>query len=260
MVGFFTLAVLSSALAASAIAQSANGIVITQRVTSGAAPVFTVRVHIAATRMRTEMAGPDGATNVTIFDGGRQVLYVVDPARKTYMEMTRADVDRLSAQLQGGTAGVQAQLEKLPPEQRAQMEAMMKGVELTRTGTDKVGPWACDKYDVTLAGQKIGERCTVDLAVLGFTAMDFDVMGQMGAFYSAMAPQMAGQVPGPGGGIDPGGSSDFPVRTVMMAPGVTTTTELIEASRQTLPDSLFAVPAGFTKQDVAGLPHRAARP
>jgi hypothetical protein len=31
-----------------------------------------------------------------------------------------------------------------------------------------------------------------------------------------------------------------------------TTTEVIEAGRQTFPDSLFVVPAGFTKQDMAG--------
>ena len=31
------------------------------------------------------------------------------------------------------------------------------------------------------------------------------------------------------------------------------TTEVIEAGRQTFPDSLFAVPAGFTKQDVTRL-------
>jgi hypothetical protein len=251
MVRFFTLAALSSLLAARGLGQPADGIVITQRVTLGGAPV-TVQTHIDATRMRTEMAGPNGATNVTIFDGGKQVLYTIDPARKTYTEMTKADIDRLSAQLQGAAASIQSQLEKLPAAQRAQMQAMMKGVELTRTGTDTVGNWTCDKFDMTLAGQKLGERCTVSLAVLGFTARDFDVMGQMAAFYAAMAPQMGGQASVPTG-IDPGGSSDFPVKTVMMVPGVTTTTELIEAGRQPLSDALFAVPAGFTRQDAGPL-------
>lgn len=248
MLRFFSLAALFLLLAVPAIGQPADGIFFTQRVTSGGAPV-TIRTHIDATRTRTEMVGPDGVTNVTIFDSGKQVLYNVDPVRKTYSEMTKADVDRLSVQMQASSAQLQSQIDKLPPAQRAQMQAMMKGVELTRTGTDKRGRWTCDKYDVILAGQKLGERCTVTLAALGFTAMDFDVMGQMGAFYSAMAPQTAGQVPAPTG-IDPGGSSDFPVKTVMMIPGgATTTTELIEAGRQTLSDSLFAVPAGFTRQD-----------
>lgn len=251
MIRFLVLALVFSLLTAPAIAQAADGILITQRVTSGGAPI-TVRTQIEATRTRTEMAGPDGVVNVTIFDGGKQVLYIVDPARKTYMEMTKADVDRLSAQMQGSMAQVQAQLEKMPPAQRAQMEAMMKGVQFTRTGSDTVGRWMCDKYDLTQGGQKIGEVCSVTLATLGFGATDFDVMRQMGAFYSAMAPLMPSQLTGVSG-IDQRGSSDFPVKTVMMVPGGgTVTTEVVEAGRQTFPDSLFAVPAGFTKQDIMG--------
>jgi hypothetical protein len=254
-VRFLVLAILLSVLPAPTIAQAADGILITQRVTSGGAPL-TVQVQIEPTRMRTEMAGPDGVMNVTIFDGGKQVLYIVDPARKTYVEMTKADVDRLGAQMQGAMAQMQSQLEKLPPAQRAQMEAMMKGkvnaVALQPTGSDKVGRWTCDKYDVTQGGQKIGEVCNVNPKTLGFGAADFDVMRQMGAFYSAMAPLMPSQLPGVSG-IDQGGSSGFPVRTIMLVPGQSATTEVIEAARQTFPDSLFAVPAGFTKQDVAAL-------
>lgn len=250
MVRVLISAVLFALLTDRAIGQSADGIVITQRVMSGGAP-FTVQVQLEATRMRTEMAGPNGLVNVMIFDGGRQVLYIVDPARQTYMEVTKADVDRLSAQMQKGMAQMQAQLEKLPPAQRAQMEAMMKGVQHTRAGSDTVGRWTCDKYDMTLDGQKIGETCSVSLTTLGFDARDFDVMAQMGVFYSAMAPQMAGQLPGPSG-IDLRGSSDFPVKTVVMVPGGAVTTEVIEAGRQRFSGSLFAVPAGFTKQDFLG--------
>ena len=102
-----------------------------------------------------------------------------------------------------------------------------------------------------MGAQKIGEVCSASLTALGFGAKDFDVMLQMAAFYSAMAPQIAGQLPSPGG-IDPLGSPDFPVKTVMMLPGGSMTTELIEAGRRTFSDAVFAVPAGFTKQDFDG--------
>jgi hypothetical protein len=255
-VRFLTLAVVFSLLTAPAIA--AEGILITQRVTSGGPPL-TIQVQIEPTRMRTDMVGPNGAVQAMIFDGGKQVLYIVDPARKTYMEMTKADADRLGAQVQGAMAQMQAQLEKLPPAQRAQMEAMLKGrggaaaaPQYTRTGSDKVGRWACDKYDVTQNGQKIGEVCSVNPTTLGFGATDFAVMGQMAAFYSGMAPQMSGQLP-PVTPIDQGGTSGFPVRSVVTIQGQTTTTEVVEAGRQTFADSLFVVPAGFTKQDMMGL-------
>lgn len=251
MNGALALAVVFSLLAVPAIAQSAEGILIRQRVTSGGDPL-TILTQITATRMRTEMAGPNGAVNVVIFDGGQQVLYIVDPAAKTYMEMTKADVDRMSAQLQGAMAQMQSQLEKLPPAQRAQMEAMAKGVQHAYTGSDTVGRWACDTYDLTLGGQKIGEVCSVNPATLGLVATDFDVMRQMGAFYSAMAPLMPNQLPGVNG-IDQRASSDFPVKTVLMVQGGTVTTEVVEADRQTFSDSLFAVPAGFMRQDLTGV-------
>jgi hypothetical protein len=209
--------------------------------------------------MRTDIANPNGASQAMIFDGGKQVVYIVDPARKTYIEMTKADADRMGAQLQGAMAQMQAQIEKLPPAQRAQMEAMMKGrggaaaaPQYTRTGSDKVGRWTCDKYDVMQAGQKVGEVCSVNPTTLGFGATDFEVMGQMAAFYSGMAPQLAGQFPGVSG-IGQLGAPGFPVKTIMTIQGQTMTSEVIEAARQTFADSLFVVPPGFTKQDVTGL-------
>ena len=245
-----TLAVLFALLAIPAIGQSADGVFFTQRMTSGGPPI-TVQTQLDATRMRTEMAGPNGVTNVTIFDGGKQVLYLVDPSRKTYVEMTKADVDRLSAQVLGAAAQIQSQLEQLPPAQRTQMEGMMKGVQRVRTGSAMVGRWTCDNYDLTMGAQKIGEVCSADLTALGFNAKDFDVMLQMGAFYSALAPQLAGQLPSPAG-VDPRGSPDCPIKIVMMFPGNAMTTELIEAGRRTLSDAVFAVPAGFTKQAFDG--------
>jgi hypothetical protein len=257
MVRLLTAAVLFSLFTAPAVGQSADGLLITQRVTSPGDPL-TIRMQIDATRMRTEVAGPNGATQVVIFDGGKQVLYTVDPARQTYTEMTKADADRMNALVQEGMAQMQAQLEKLPAAQRAQMEAMMKGrggaaaaPQYTRTGSDTVGRWTCDKYDLMQDGQKIGEACTVNPTTLGFGATDFDVMRQMSEFFSAMAPQMASQLPAVSP-IDLRGSSGFPVKTVVIVEGRTVTTEVIEVGRQTFADSLFAVPAGFTKQDIMG--------
>ena len=248
MVRSLILVALFSLLATPTNGQSVDGIVMTQRVTSGGGP-FTIRTQITATRMRTEMAGPNGVLNETIFDGSAQVLYIVDPARKTYMEITKADVGRLSAQMQGAVSQIQGQLKTLPPAERAQMEAMMKGVQQTRTGSEEVGRWTCEKYDLTMGGQKLGETCSLNPAALGFRATDFDVMLQMGAFYSAMAPLMPAQLAGATGINQPGGSG-FAVKTVLMVPGGTMTTELVEAGRATFPEELFAVPAGFTKQDL----------
>ena len=58
------------------------------------------------TRMRTEVAGQNGASQIIVFDGGKQILYIIDPAAKSYSEMTKADVDAAGAGGAGNRAGV----------------------------------------------------------------------------------------------------------------------------------------------------------
>ncbi len=114
--------------------------------------------------MRAESAGPNGGTQVFVFDGGAKVMRMIDYDKKSYAEMTKADMDRMGAQ----------------------MEAMMKGrgmpgmsapakTEYRKAGTDKVGKWTCDKYGGCQDNQKTSELCTVDPTALGFTADDFQV-------------------------------------------------------------------------------------
>jgi hypothetical protein len=107
-------------------------------------------------------------TQTVVFDGAKQVLWLINDGRKSYSEMTKADVDRMGVQLNDAMAKMQEQLKGLPPEQRAQIEAMMKGrgmpgmaggaqakTEYRKTGADKVGTWV--RQYGTRGGQKVTE-------------------------------------------------------------------------------------------------------
>jgi hypothetical protein len=232
-------------------AAAAQGMLVIQRVTTGT-NVVTSQMQIEPTRMRTDIAvGPAGGRQVAIFDGAKQVMYLVDEARKTYTELTKADVDRMGEMVKNAMAS-------MPPEQRAQMEAMMRGrgipsmaaaakPEYRRNGTDKVGNWTCDKYDGYVNGQKTSEVCTVNPTALGAGAADFDVTRQFGEFFSGVMPDMSSSVTTLGSAGSQG-FAGFPVKTVTTIAGQTVTMEVITAGRTTFPDSLFEVPAGFTKQ------------
>jgi hypothetical protein len=248
---------------AARVSEAADGVQIVQRITSAGASPITTQAQVESTRLRAQITDQNGLAQVIIFDGQKQVLYVVDNTRKTYTEMTKADMERLQTQLQGAMAQMQAALEKVPPAQRAQMEALMKGrmggaaaappkIESKRAGSDKVGRWSCEKYEVFSNGQKSSDVCAVDPSALGVTAKDLDVSRQLAEFISVV-PQMAGQV-AVVGRVETQGFAGFPVRSTMYTGGRTVTTELVEASRQTFQDSLFTVPAGFTKQSMPGLP------
>lgn len=233
-------------LVSSASAWAAEGVLLATRTTSGESTI-TSQMQIERTRMRAEVADPSGNRQILIFDAGKQVMLIVNTARKTYMELTKTDLDAMRTQMD-------AMMANIPAAQRAQMEAMMRGrgmgpgerTEYKRAGTDKAGKWTCDKYEGFRAGQKASELCTVEPSTLGFTAADFSVTRQMADFVASVLPQAADQVMAIGA-AEATGFSGLPVRTTAIMGGRTMTTEVTEARRDTFADALFAVPAGFQK-------------
>lgn len=264
------LAGLAVCVASAVPAHAAQGVLIVETTTSNGQSRSN-QVQIEPQRMRTDVATGTGGTETTvIFDGPKQVMYTIDPARKSYSEMTKADIDAAGAQMAGAMAQMQQALEGLPPAQRAQMEAMMKGrgmpgmgtaparTEYRKAGTSKVGKWTCDVYEGYQNNQKTGEVCTVAPQTLGFTAADFEVSRQLAAFLRGMIPQAADAV-FQSGRLEEQGFSGVPVRRVTNVAGRQVVSELTEISRQNFPDSLFQVPEGFTRQASPLAPPRTPR-
>ncbi len=242
-------------------AEAADGIQIVQKVTNGTT-AQTFQIQMDNTHMRAEIES-QGRRQVVLFDGTHQVLDIIDVDRKTYTEMTKADVDRMATQMQGAMAMMQQQMANMPPAQRAQMEAMMRGrgmpgaaavakTEYKRNGTDHVSRWTCDKYDGYQNGEKTSELCTVAPTALGFGLTDLDVSRQLAEFYSKLVPQQADQIISVGR-MEDQGFSGFPVRRVFKIGSNQATMEVVEAGHANIPASQFAVPAGFTKAEVPGM-------
>jgi len=239
-------------------AEAADGIQLVQKTTSGTT-VTTSQMQADKTHLRTEIADASGAKQIVIFDGGKETLYMINMERKTYTEMTKADLDRMAGQMQDTMSMMQAQMANLPPAQRAQMEAMMRGrgmpgmaapakTEYKRNGTDRVGRWTCDKYDGYQNGEKTSELCTVPPTALGIGGADLDVTRQMAEFFRKLMPQAADQIASVGR-VEDQGFSGFPIRRISTTMGRTTTTEVTEAGRANIPDAVFALPAGLTRQE-----------
>ncbi|HVH26484.1 MAG TPA: hypothetical protein VM818_06990 [Vicinamibacterales bacterium] len=236
---------------------AADGVLIVEQTTTGGA-TRTNQIQIEKTRMRAESTDPSGAQRIIVFDGTAQVIRMIDPAKKTYTELTKAEVDRLGSQMNDMMAKMQEQMKGMPPGMREKMEAMMRGrgmpgaaaaakTEYRKTGTGKVAKWTCDQYDGLVNNQKTSEVCTVDPKALGFTAADFEVTKQLAEFFRQLMPQNAEQMFSIGAN-DPQGFSGVPVRRVYSIGPNQTVSELSEVSRQTFADSLFAVPTGYQKQ------------
>jgi hypothetical protein len=273
-VKILTAFALSAALCLTAVPLvAAEGLLITQKMTV-AGKARTSQVQIEKERMRAEVEPATGEKQVIVFDGAKQVLTMIYPDKKAYAELTKADVDQMGrvAVPMGISPEMREQMAKMPPAQRALMEQMMaRGranisappapakMEYRKTGSDKVGKWACDKYEGYQNNVKKMEICTVAPSALGVAAGDFDITRQMTAFFSKMAPQGTGptfEV----GTMETVGFSGVPVRSLGYDSkgAVIYTSEISEITRQNFAASSYAVPAGFQKQTMFG--GRGAKP
>src|SRR5262249_22808502 len=169
------------------------------------ASTSTSQIQIDANHMRTEMAGRGGGQNSMVFDGAKQAMYIIDDSKKTYSEITKDDLDKLAEQMRQAQQQMQSAMANVPPEQRAQIEAMMRGrggrgmpgaptpaakPTYKKTGTDKVGKWTCDKYEGYQGDRKTSEVCTVAPASLGFSESDFAVSKDFAKFFSSLSGMM----------------------------------------------------------------------
>jgi hypothetical protein len=165
------VAVLGSPMAAGA------GILVTERTITGTT-AQTGRVQIEGSRMRVESLGTEGPRQTTIFDGGRQVLWIVNDDQKTYREMTKADMDRVGGQMAGAMAQRQEQMKNMPPEQRAMMEKMMpqnaNRVFIVGRGEDQ-GFSGVPVRQTFTAGQEQTTVDPIDVGRQNFPASTFEV-------------------------------------------------------------------------------------
>ena len=175
--------------------------------------------------------------------------------------MTKADADRMGAQLAAAMAAMKDKIASMPPEQRAKMEALMSQLgtagpvggaggrpEYRRAGSDKVGKWACDKYEGFRNGKKVSEVCTVEPKALGLTEADFEVTKQVASFFEKMLPQGVDQLVGIGK-VETQGFAGIPIRRAAYdGDKVLSISEVTDVKRENFAASTYEVPAGFQKQ------------
>lgn len=217
---------------------------------------------------------------IAIFRGDLNRMWAIDPQRGTYMEMTQETMQRMGgqmAQLSAAQAQLQAALAQLPPEQRAQMEAMMAGrgglggppggraggppappqITYAKSGGSKmVAGMSCDLYSKTINGQKEGDLCIAPVSAARLAASDFQVMNRFSTF---MAPIMSSPMIPKNEYMTWNemnkavGFQGMPLDTVIYAGGRPDRQQTVnKIERTAISAGTFDLPPGLTKQDVGG--------
>jgi hypothetical protein len=186
-------------------------------------------------------------TTVMILRMDQEKIYNVDPAKKTYSEMTFADMEAYAKKAGDKMAQYREKIKNMPPEQRKQMEAMtgMMGgtdgaVEISATGEKKsVGGFACTKYVMKRGGKEM-MTLWVTKDVTGFDNLRKD--------WIEFGKRMAALTNMSGLGDAYQKVDGFPMETDMDMMGKMTTV-VTKVEKRSTPASEFSVPAGYTKTE-----------
>ena len=186
-------------------------------------------------------------TMVMILRMDQEKIYNVDPAKKTYSEMTFAEMEAYAKKAGDKMAAFREKIKNLPPDQRKQMEGMaglMGGaeapVEVSATGEKKtIAGFACTRY-LMKRGDKEMMTLWVTKDVTGFDNLRKDLM-EFGKRTAALT-NMSGlseayqKIDG------------FPMETEMDMMGKMTMV-VTKVEKRSTPAGEFSVPAGYTKTD-----------
>lgn len=245
---------------------------------SAGKPQYEGQFFVEGDRVRLQGTSTevDGSSEGTVlFRSKPESLVFLNAGDKSYMEMTRADAKRIGAAIESARNQMQAQLQKMTPEQRAIFEQAMAGVgggalakagkpkkapepaKVVATGSsDKVGDFACKGYDVLRGGKKIAEACVTPWADLGFAQADVEGLRKLAAYQQQLFAEVNFE------GLDsaPGAEAfevmeqlgGFPVRVKTLVEGKPPLSmRVVKVERKDIDPKLFEIPPGYSKRDMA---------
>lgn len=196
-----------------------------------------------------------------------ETLYAIDPQKKTYKALDRAEIKRLADQINPALKMLQQHMASMPPETRAQMERMLGGQmpqtasrpmeEIRKTSrTETIAGYKCSYAQVLQDGVVHTEACVVPAANLEGGKELYDAVIKVGALLREMiesieSPSLRQVVHRELETFDKLGG--IPVLTRSFDGGqVVRENTLKSIKTQALADDLFEIPAGYTKQELPG--------
>lgn len=256
MVRIMRLAI-SALLLGIALPVLADDLTILSKVTRDGGSPETSANYISSDHVR--MSQGDGKEMILDLESGD--ITVLDASKKTYYVITRQDMESMSAKIKEQMNSpemkkAQEQMNSLPPEQRAKMEAMMGGmfaVTVEKSGTSrKIAGYDCDNWTVSIGQFSKSEECLTTQVKYPAAAWD-----AYKGFADTMKTMMAAM--GPMASSATKMQEQFKKMKGLPLASTTTTNvmghksviakEVTAVKYGPIPASAFDIPAGYTKVD-----------
>ena len=209
---------------------------------------------------RSAMILKGGRGGRMVYDGKAEVLHIISDEEKSYFDVTKTGT--ASGDATGMMAEMQKQLEKMPKEQRAMAEQMMKGAMSAGAAappltyvwtkdTKKVASYDCTLVEGMRGDVRVTEYCGAKSPDLTLSPAEHQTMLDMQGYLrnfgisstsgdETRAFQWDTSVDG------------YPVISRCFRDGRMTLELVLDSvSRTPLPDDLFALPSSYRKMDMS---------
>lgn len=256
---------LGLALASTASADATIRMKITRGLESQKPRVSTGVMRLNSDCMATHWEGDGSEGGRMIFRGDKDLMWVVNDGKKSYQQIDQAFFDQVSGQMADARAQMTAQLEKMPPAQRAQMEEMMKKmgggapgaaatkkIEYRKTAETKtIGGHKCTKYEAYWGDDLVSYVWVAPYSAMKLTPADRAVFEKMADFVTRMT-----------GSFGPPQKQDYlpmhelngvPLLTQQLDQGKVTSETLVESvTHGPVSAGSFDLPAGYKLETMPG--------
>lgn len=243
---------------------------LTIRISSGQ-PAAKVRDHASmyATADQLAMVWQPGADakrgSHIIFHAGRQTMWIIDDADKSYLAMDKATVDQMGQQMNEAMTRMKAVLDQMPPEQRKMMEKQMgqmmgagdgkpSELKITRAAESRtVSGLPCTRYDAALDGTVNSHLWVTPYERAKLRKEDMAVFVKMADFFKSMTSQFSKYMKAQDNPFMASDQIDgVPILTQQVdRDGKVTQETLIETiSHDAAPPGVFEVPKGYKQKDL----------
>lgn len=222
-----------------------------QSKTTGTVGERTSETWAVPKKMKMVQSGKEQTISIIRLD--KEVMWQLNPPKKTYSEMTFAQMENVARKAGGkmdaAMAKMQEQMKDMPEEQRKMVEKMMgdrmpgagaqnsAAAQVTNTGEHKtISGFSTTKYTVQQGDQNV-MTLWVTKDIKGFEELRDD--------WQSFSRRMAAMAPQGRGMADAYKNIDgFPIQTEM---GNLMTTTVTKVERRSTPASEFEIPSGYAK-------------
>ena len=217
----------------------------------------TVTLSAKGSKAYFELKEVDGPSRTMLRDAEAKKLYIIDHVKKVVLVVTEEDSKQVEEKQAALRAQLQAQLAKMPAEQRARMEATMLpptdgkppvfSYEKKNTPSRKIAGYACQDYAIKRDGRLSGDGCFTSWKDLGLSAEEFK-----NTMLKAM-PNIPGNPMGQAAFEATENAPGYPVwRTHLNAEGqVTTQTTLKSIAKSAVAAENFELPKDYAVKSMA---------